>query len=444
MFRLPILVAVLQITAIAAAQTGPADLASRRIAAVQYIPADVLTPEDLKRVEVLQPGSILRTEDIAQAIDRLFATGRFTDIVAEAEPSGADGVTVRLVTTPASFIGGVSVTGKVKQPPDRGTLASASRFTLGLPLRESDIDRSTEQLKQLFTANGLYGAEVTPEVTRSDDGQQVFINFRVNPGKRAKYSAPVIQGDTKFSDDSLIGATHWRIALIHWWRKVTDERTRKGIQGILGKYQNKDRLMARVELQKLDYDPERRRVTPSLQINAGPKVRVEAVEAKVSKRVLRRYVPVFQERAVDNDLLVEGARNLRDYFQSKGYFDVDVDFRTRTVSADERVIEYAIARGQRYSLEEVFLKGANYFREEDLRERMFLQAAGHVVMRHGRYSEAFRKKDEENIQNLYKANGFRDVKVTSTVDRDYQGKTATLPLPSTSTRARSGSLTMCS
>jgi Outer membrane protein/protective antigen OMA87 len=52
---------------------------------------------------------------------------------------------------------------------------------------------------------------------------------------------------------------------------------------------------------------------------------------------------------------------------------------------------------------------------------MFLQPAS-FLMRRGRYSEAFRKKDEENIANLYRGNGFRDVKVTSIVDRNYGGK----------------------
>jgi outer membrane protein assembly complex protein YaeT len=99
-----------------------------------------------------------------------------------------------------------------------------------------------------------------------------------------------------------------------------------------------------------------------------------------------------------------------------------VDFRTRPETNDERTIEYVIARGERYKLVEVFLTGNRYFREEDLRERMFLQPAGFITMRRGRYSEAFREKDQENIANLYKANGFRDVKVTSTVDRSYQGK----------------------
>ena len=42
--------------------------------------------------------------------------------------------------------------------------------------------------------------------------------------------------------------------------------------------------------------------------------------------------------------------------------------------------------------------------------------------RHGRYSEAFRKRDEETIADLYRANGFRDVMVTSAITNDYKGK----------------------
>src|SRR5947208_13103724 len=119
--------------------------------------------------------------------------------------------------------------------------------------------------------------------------------------------------------------------------------------------------MARVELQKLDYDAERRRVRPRINITAGSKIKVRAVEAKVSKRVLRRYVPVYQERAVDNDLLVEGARNLRDYFQSKGYYNVDVDFRVHPPQNDEEVIDYVIAQGERYKLVHLAIAGNKYF-----------------------------------------------------------------------------------
>jgi outer membrane protein insertion porin family len=399
------------------AQNG--GLNGRRIVDIQYSPAQVLDPADLNEAQPLKKGAILREQDVSDAIDGLFATGRFADIVAEAEPSG-DGVIIRFVTTPAYFIGGVTVEGKVPQPPNRGEVASTGQLSLGSVYRQQDVDRAVNRIKRLFRSNGLYQAEVTPEIAKSSYAEQVFVTFHVKTGKRAKYDMPLIHGETKLSDGAILRATGWRVPLIHWWRHVTDARTRRGVQGILGKYQKQDRLTARVELEKLDYDAARRRVRPNLNIEAGPKISVKAVEAKVSKRVLRRYVPIFQERAVDNDLLVEGARNLRDYFQSKGYYDVDVDFRTRPLANDEQTIEYVIAQGQRYRLTRLELTGSKYFSDGDIRERMFMEPAT-FTMRRGRYSEAFRRKDEENITNLYKSNGFRDVKVNSVVDRAVDG-----------------------
>jgi len=399
-----------------------AQFEGRRIVDIQFSPASPLDPADLDKAQPLRKGEPLRAQDVARAIDGLFATGHFDDIVAEAEPSG-DGVVVRFVTKNIWFVGGVSVEGKVITDPNRGQVISTAQLSLGTPFHEEDVMRSTESIRHLLEANGLYEAKLTPMVERDNDAQQVFITFQVRLGKRAKYEMPVINGDTKLPDSTILRATGWRIPIIHWWRQVTDSRTHKGVQGVLGKYQSQDRLTARVDLQKMDYDHVHRRVRATLQIDPGPKIQVNAVEAKVSRRLLKRYVPVFQQRAVDNDLLVEGKRNLEDYFQSQGYYDVEVDFRVQPPQQDLEVIEYVISRGQRYRLVAVNVSGNKYFDTESIRERMFMQPSGVLRLRHGRYSEAFRRRDEENISNLYRSNGFRDVRVTSLVERDFHGKT---------------------
>ena len=51
------------------------DYEGRRVVEVQYQPADVLDPADLKRVTTVKAGSPLRPEDVSEGIDRLFATG---------------------------------------------------------------------------------------------------------------------------------------------------------------------------------------------------------------------------------------------------------------------------------------------------------------------------------------------------------------------------------
>lgn len=375
----------------------------------------------MAKAQPLRKGTPLRAEDVAHSIDGLFATGRFDDIVVEAEPSD-DGVIVRFVTKPKWFVGGVTVEGNVMIDPNRGQVVSTAQLSLGAPFQEQDLTRATESIERLLRANGFYEATLTPSTERDNDAQQVFITFQIKESKRAKYGQPTIEGETKLPDSTIVRATGWRLPVIHWWRQVTDTRTHKGVQGVLKKYEGQDRLTARVDMKKLEYDHARNRVRPDLEINAGPKIKVQAVEAKVSKRVLKRYVPVFQQHAIYNDLLVAGKLNLREYFQSQGYYDADVDFRILPPESDLEKIEYVISRGERYKLVRVSIIGNKYFDAGEIRERMFMQPAGFLLLRHGRYSEAFRRRDEENISNLYRANGFRDVKVSSLVERDFHGK----------------------
>jgi outer membrane protein insertion porin family len=397
-----------------------AQFEGKRIVDIQFKPAQTLDAADLAKALPLKKGDPLRKEDVAHAIDGLFSTGRFEDIVAEAEPSG-DGVIVRFVTKNAWFVGGVSIDGKVLVPPNRGQLTSTSQLILGAPYQDEDLTKAVEAMKHLLDSNGLYEAKVTPAVERDDKAQQVFITFTLKEGKRAKYEAPLLQGNPTLPESTILRATGWRIPLIHWWLKVNNSRTRKGVQGVQRKYQSQDRLKAQVELRKLDYDAQHRRVQATLNIDPGPKVKVKSIEAKVSQRVIKRYVPIFEERTVDNDLLVEGKRNLSEYFQSKGYYDVDVDFRILPLQNDLETIEYVISQGQRFKIVHVSISGNKFFDDDTIRERMFMQPAA-FNLRRGRYSEAFRRKDEENIANLYRSNGFRDVKVTSIVDRNYKGK----------------------
>jgi len=295
-------------------------------------------------------------------------------------------------------------------------------LSLGTPFTGGDLKHAQEAIGELLKSNGLYETKVTPKLTRDDSAQQIFVTFQMAGKKRAKYDTPVIQGETVLPTDTILKATGWRVPLVHWWRQVTALRTRTGLQGVLAAYQKQDRLEAHVELQKLDYEPQQQRVRPTLHIEPGPRVKVTAQEANVSRRVLERYVPVFQEHAVDNDLLVEGKRNLTDYFQGRGYYDVDIDFRVLPEQNDLQTIEYVISEGQRYKVAKVSVTGNRYFNEDTIRDRMYMQPASFTLHR-GRYSEAFQRKDEENIASLYRSNGFRDVQVNCAVDRNYGGKT---------------------
>jgi outer membrane protein insertion porin family len=380
-----------------------------------------LDARDLESAQLLKAGDVYTRDAVAASIDRLFATGRFADIAVDAEPS-ADGVAVRYVVTPQWFVGHIGAEGKLKNPPNRGNIVNVSGINLADRFETEMVPRAERRIRALFERNGLYESTVETIVDREPRAQQVNLTFSVKAGKRARYETPTLQGEPMLSEGAILRATGWKRFLIGGYKKVTEQRTRNAVRGVLKKYQKQDRLTAKVEMRGVQYDKKTRRVHPTLYLEAGPKVKVKAIEAKVSKRNLRKYVPIYEEQRVDRDLLVEGARNLRDYFQRQGYYDADIDFRQRRVANDELLIEYVISRGERYKLVQVTVEGNKYFPTNTIRERMFLEPAGLLHFRHGRYSEAMRKKDIENIKNLYLANGFHDANVTSDVVRDFNGK----------------------
>lgn len=416
-YLLRFLITGVSVLVIASAQ----DFSGRIVASINYSPAaQPIDPRDLQHMQLVQVGQPLNPSQVGATIDRLFASGLYDDIRVDAEPS-TNGVSLTFITTPRRFIGHVGAQGKISDPPSRGVLLSYAELNLGTPFDPDALETARKNLEQLLRDNGLYQGEVGLATIEDPDTHNVTIRFDVEAGKRAKYEMPVIKGDTKLSNDAIVRATGWRIRFIHWWRQVTEALTDKGVDGIQKKYAKENRLTASVNLTSLDYDPDKLRVRPTLDINAGPKITIKAREAKVKKSKLEQLVPVYQEGSVDTDLLTEGARNLRDYFQSRGYPDVNVTFRQEALKDDEEVIYYYIARGPRRKLVHIAFDGSSYFTEATLRERMFLQTSS-IVLRYGRYSEIFRKKDEEAIENLYQANGFRDAKVISTVETNYKGK----------------------
>ena len=400
---------------------GARDLAGKRVASIEYEPAkQPIDPRDLRNMQMVQKGEPLDPHQVATTIDRLFASGLYEDIQVDAEPEG-NGVALKFITRARRFVGHVGAEGGFKDPPNRGVIISEAQLNLGSPFDPELLETARKNIEQIMHDNGLFDAQVGVVTTEDPETHQVTVQFRIAPGRRARYTTPVIKGDTKLSESAIIRATGWRIPLIHWWRGVTEALTDKGTEGIQKKYAKQNRLTATVSLTSLDYNSATGRATPSLDIDAGPKITIRALEAKVSQSKLRQFVPVFEEGSVDNDLLAEGAKNLQDYFQSKGYPDVDVTFRPEPEKNGQQVINYYIATGPRRRLVRIDIEGSNYFSLDTIRERMFLQTNS-IILRYGRYSETFRHQDEQAIELLYRANGFRDVKVTSTVQTDYKGK----------------------
>ena len=401
----------------------------RPISRIEFDPPQQPLPlEELNRLLPLKAGSPLRMEDVRDAIQKLYATGRFADVSIDVSPAGANpdgtGAALRISTELNYFISGVNIAGE-SEPPNRNQLISASKLELGALFVESDLDRAIDNMQEKLRVNGLYNATIQRRVDRRPETEEANVYFELDAGYRAHFDGIELAGQINRPKDSLMKATGWHRGFgpirLPGWRDVTESRVQTGLERLRKDFQKGDRLEAKVTLDKLDYHPDTNTATPYLTIDSGPIVEVRTTGTKLSGSRLRELVPVYQERTVDRSLLVEGQNNLAEYFRSKGYFDAQVDFMQHDPEPNRTLIEYNITSGDRHKLKHIEITGNRYFDYATLHERMNLQTASFLRRRYGLYSERLLQQDEENIADLYRANGFPDVKVTNPPVQDNYG-----------------------
>lgn len=406
-------------------------LYGRPIASIAFDPVQQpLPPEQIRLSVPLHTGDALDEVSLGQAIERLYATGRYEDIVVSGEPAPA-GVAVTFHTRSKSFLSRISVEGSAP-PPTGEQLVSVSALNLGESYDEDTLATAVRQMQTLLRANGFFGSSIRYEIQNRDSAEQAELRFIVEPGHRARFATPAIEGDPKFKLSRIIRTTGWPnpFSLHSWfrrgtfneWREVTDTRVQRGLEKVRGAYVKKGFLMASVHLVELTHNEAGNTVTPRLHIEAGPKVAVRAEGAHVSQGTLRRVLPIFQERSIDNALLAEGVGSLQDYFTSEGYFDAKVSYAvTPTNGGAGQTVIYRISRGARSRFTRIELQGNKYFDESTILERMSLTPASFLRNHRGRFSPSMLDHDVQAIQELYRGNGFRDATVVPRVIRDDGG-----------------------
>ena len=356
-------------------------------------------------------GQPLDRDQVRDSIRILFSTGRFADIQAEVTPSSVD-VVLTFTTSLNFFVGAVDVEGAPGHP-SYNQIVNASKFQFGELHTLDKLDHALQNIRQLMQENGYYRARVTAESASNAATQQVNILFHITAKEPAHVGEVKLTGHAPLSQIQVQD-----IARMHPGDRVTAARITNALQHLRKKFQKQQRVLAQVSIAEQKYSPESNSVDYTFLIERGPVVVVYSQGFHVSHGVLKREIPVYQENALDDDLLNEGKRNLLNYLQSRGHFDATVDFQKETGSDTIRII-YRIDPGPVHKLELVEITGNKYFSRQMLRQRLQIQPAGKFFSP-GRYSEALLRNDVAGLQALYVSNGFRHAKIQTKVDDDYR------------------------
>ena len=348
-------------------------------------------------------GAPLSREDIAASLRQLYGTGLFERIEAAGQPD-ADGVDLIFEAKPRAFIGTVSVDG-ARGPNVNTQLERAARLNPGTRLTDAKMTQALETMRQVLAENGFHDPSIRYQLTPHPAQLLTDIAFHIISGPQARVGALEVSGDSGMTLDEFRHFARLRSGAF-----VDRETVNRALAGVLKHYRNEKRLEAEIKLEGQEYAAHK--VNYRFTANRGPVVRVELEGARLNKERIKRLVPVFEEGTVDEDLLNEGNRRVRDYFQSLGYFDVKVDHTEGRPQTRLVTIVYNVQLGERRHVERVSVDGNHYFNSGTLEQLLSVHAAN-AFDRHGAYNQALVSADVAALQSVYQNNGFSKVKVTT-------------------------------
>jgi outer membrane protein insertion porin family len=397
----------------------------------QRISAVSLIANPHRNLEALYPlvgeisGQPYSQAKISAAAAALQSTGDFPNVEVSVVPEVA-GLRVEFLLEPAYYIGVVEFPGAAKFFSYTQLLQSAGLADED-PYDASQIPVAEAGLREFLRKNGYFQSEVRGEPVIDDNHQLVNVSFVIVMGRRARISTVSIEGPEEGEKLHLLRAIHsLRARLSRGLLKTGEPYTRERLTAATAlmkrALKGQNRLAGSVQESPPKYDPQKNCVAVSFRVEVGPVVTIRVAGAKLARipflasRQLKKLIPIYSESTVDQELVEEGQRNLADYFQKKGYYDVKVTTAFQQ-HPDQVAVVYEINRGQKHKVDRILFHGNGAISPKELLGQVTVKKSH--IWTHGSLSRKLLKDSATNIEALYRDRGYEQVKVTPRiVDRE--------------------------
>ena len=381
------------------------------VAKVQFTAEDFIDVSALEKAVAVVVGKPLDTSDVRQSLSTLYQTREFSQIEADAT-LGDSGLVITFKLRPNFFFADFRLRG---DPVLRSPISSLVSLPLGEAYSPKTVEQLRQKVQEALRDSGYYQAEVFPDVQFLSKGRLVTVNFMVNAGQRATISAIEISGSPLLERSEILQTIKLRPG-----KYFDNALLKKDFERLRKLYSDRGFLNAALRLEKLDYSSSSNAVLIQIQIDSGSFVYIELTGGKIPKKQLRSLVPIYEEGSIDADLIEEGRRNIEDYLQRKGYFDVTVSKELIEVTSENAYqVNYTIDRGKKQKVVSIEFDGAKHFNRNQLLQPLVTRVGG--VTSRGTFSGDLLKQDAETIRNLYLREGFEHASVEPSFKKDAEG-----------------------
>jgi len=395
----------------------------QQVATVYLVARPDIDVDSLRSVVLQGANQPYSKELIQKSIAALQGTGRFSKVELNVIPE-QDGLRLEFILEPAYRIGIIDFPGALKAFSYTRLLQTVN-YPLEEPYEKNRVEDGRKALEQFLIHNGYFLATVEPS-SRVDDAQQlVNVIYNVKLGRHARFGDIEVTAPTASETVQLVTAPPETAQLEKALRSVRARlhganlkrgqsydpdriaRAERLLQQNLGK---QNHLAGRINLVPPTYDAETNRAKLHFEVTPGPVVAIRVLGTHISGKTLHTLVPIYQENAVDEELIQEGAQNIAAYLQSKGFFDAKVTSQFSSNSSDP-ILTYSVERGRRHRLANVDITGNSHIAKRNLMDQVMLQKARFHFFFHDKFNDDLLKRSAKNLEAYYRNQGYEGAKV---------------------------------
>ena len=349
--------------------------------------------EGLRRVSIgtvfnelpIAVGDEVTPEDTAEAIKRLFATGFFDDVRIE-----RDGGAVVVVVEERPSIANIDFSGNDKLETE-DLLESLRRvgLSVGRVFDPALLDRTEQEIRETYFAQGRYSAEVETTVTPLER-HRVGVHFEIDEGEVARIRRINIVGNRSFDEDDLLDLFDSSTRTLFSWLTGSDRYSKQKVAGDLERlrshYLDRGFVNFSLDSTQVAVTPDKRFIYITINVSEGKTFEVGKVELAgdliVSPEELLNLVEVREGDVFNRSDVAATASSVKDRLGDEGYAFANVNPVPEIREEEGEVdIAFFVDPGQRVYVRRIEFRGNHQTRDEVLRREMRQLEGAWVVNR---------------------------------------------------------------
>lgn len=297
---------------------------------VRSVRIEAPDPERLTRYVGLRVGEPYRPSAAREAVELIYATGDYEDVVVETS-SRPDGLDIVLRTLPAPKFRRVRVEGDSVL--GAGALRRLARLRPGEPLWPARLERAARETALALGRKGYLEATVTVTAERAGAGTSAAdAAFHVHAGSLARVGPATIEPP----DGPLAGVLR-DLARPRPGEPFERAEAERAAETMRKRLVAAGRWRASVQFHET-YDPGPARVTLLFTVRSGPYMTLEVRGARLPGNLRSQIVNLVRDGLVKADVLEEATERIERALRSEGYRDVTVRHHAEPSRSGEAVV----------------------------------------------------------------------------------------------------------